>query len=76
MSEDVILWLSIGGVVVVAALIVALSNYLNRKSNDRRARRMQRNIANGTYDKNAKYFGDQGKWETDAYSDTTHAPPK
>lgn len=76
MSDDVILWLSIGGVLVGAVLIIVVSNFLSARSNQRRADRMMRDMANGTYDKRKKYLGDQGSWETDEYSDTTNAPPK
>jgi hypothetical protein len=76
MSEDAIIWISIGGVIAVVVLIIVLSNYLNDRSNQRRANRMMKDMAEGKYDKNKKYFGNQGGWETDEYSDTTNAPPR
>jgi hypothetical protein len=76
MSDNPMLWISIGGAAVGAALIIALTNYLSNKSNQRRASRMQKDINEGKYDKAKKYFGDQGKWQTDEYSDSTNAPPK
>jgi hypothetical protein len=76
MSEDAILWISIGGVLVLAVLSIVLSNYLSARSNQRRANRMMKDMKEGKYDRNKKYFGNQGGWETDEYSDTTDAPPK
>lgn len=76
MSENVLLFVCIGGVLVLVVLIIVLANYLTARSNQRRADRMMKDIAEGKYDKNKKYFGNQGGWETDEYSDTTNAPPK
>lgn len=76
MSENVILGLCIGGVLVLAVLIIVVANYLNDRANQRRADRMMKDMAEGKYDKSKKYFGDQGGWEPDEYSDTTNAPPK
>ncbi len=76
MSEDAIIWISIAGVGVLAALIVALANYFTIRSQQRRGKQMMKNITDGKYDKSKKHFGDQGGWETDEYTDTTNAPPK
>lgn len=76
MSEDAVVWLCIGGVLVVVVLIIVLSNYLNGRANQRRADRMMKEKAEGKYEPGKKYFGDQGGWETDEYTDTTNAPPK
>lgn len=76
MTDDTILWISIGSVAVGAVAIIVLANYLSARSNQRRADKMMRAKADGTYDKSKKYMGDQGSWETDEYSDTTNAPPK
>lgn len=76
MSENTILFLCIGGVIVGAAGIVALANFLDARANQRRANRMFKDMQEGKYDKNKKYFGDQGGWEPDEYTDTTNAPPK
>ena len=63
MSEDTIIWVSIGGVLVLAVLIIVLANWLTARGNQRRADRMMRDIKNGTYDPNKKYMGNQGGWE-------------
>lgn len=76
MSDDTIVWVIIGGVAVVAVLIIVAANYFTARSNQKRADRMMRDVKDGTYNKNKKYSGNQGGWETDAYSDTTNAPPK
>lgn len=75
MSENTLLFVCIGGIIVLAAAIILLGNYLSDRSNKRRAQKMQQDIENGTYDKNKKYMGNQGGWETDGTSDTTNAPP-
>lgn len=76
MSENTVLWICIGGVIVFAVLIIVLANWLTARNNQKRADRMMRDIKNGTYDPNKKYFGNQGGWSDDAYTDTTNHPPR
>lgn len=76
MSEDTLVWVCIGGVALLAVVVIVLANYLSTLSDQRRADRMMKAKQEGKYDKNNKYFGDQGGWETDEYTDTTNAPPK
>lgn len=76
MSEDTLLYLCIGGVIVFAVLVIVVAGWLGRRSNQRRADRMMKDIKNGTHNPDKKYFGNQGAWETDEYSDTTNAPPR
>ena len=66
----------IGGVLFAAVSVIALANFLSDRSNQRRAQKMMRDKANGAYDARKKYLGDQGHWQTDAYTDTSNAPPK
>lgn len=63
MSEDAILWICIGGLLVLVVLIIVLGNWLGARNNQKRAERMMRDMKNGTYDPNKKYFGNQGGWE-------------
>jgi hypothetical protein len=76
MSEDTLVMVCIGGVIVVAVIIIVLANFLSNRSHQRRAQKMKRDMDNGTYDPNKKYFGNQGGWEPDEFTDTTNAPPK
>lgn len=76
MSETVFWVVCFGGVLVVVVLIIVLGNYLNDRANQRRADRMMKDMKEGKYDPEKKYFGDQGGWQTDEYTDTTNAPPK
>lgn len=63
MSEDTVVWVSIGGLLVLVVLIVILANWLTARGNQRRADKMMRDLKNGTYDPNKKYMGNQGGWE-------------
>lgn len=63
MSENTILFICIGGVIVLAAGIIVLANWLTARSNQRRADKMMKAIKNGTYDPKKKYMGNQGGWE-------------
>jgi hypothetical protein len=65
-----------GGVIVFAVLIIVVANRLTARSNQRRADRMMKDMKNGTYNPDKKYFGNQGGWDTDEYTDTTNAPPR
>lgn len=76
MSEDTLLYLCIGGVVVLAVIIIVVANWLGNRSNQRRAERMMQDKKNGTYNSDKKYLGNQGGWEADEYTDTTNAPPR
>ena len=70
MSEDTIVWVSIGGLLVLVVLIIVVANWLTARNNQKRADRMMRDMKNGTYDPNKKYMGNQGGWEKgdDLYS--------
>ena len=63
MSENTIIWLCIGGVILFAVLVVVLANYLTARNNQKRADKMMKAIKNGTYDPKKKYMGNQGGWE-------------
>ncbi|WP_343631239.1 hypothetical protein [Fluviicola sp.] len=63
MNESTLVWICIGGLIIAAALIVVLANWLAARGNQRRADRMMRDIKNGTYDPDKKYMGNQGGWE-------------
>ncbi len=76
MSENTLLYLCIGGVIVLAVLVIVVAGWLGRRSNQRRADRMMKDMKNGTYNPDKKYSGKQGGWETDEYTDTTNAPPR
>lgn len=74
MSEDTIVWVSIGGILVLVVLIVILANWLTARGNQRRANKMMKDTKNGTYDPNKKYMGNQGGWEAgdDTYDHNTY----
>ncbi|WP_430406317.1 hypothetical protein [Fluviicola sp.] len=63
MSEDTIVWLCIGGFVILAVVIIILANWLTARGNQRRANKMMKDMKDGTYDPNKKYMGNQGSWE-------------
>jgi len=63
MSEDTIIWICVGGVVVLAILIIFVGNWLTARNNQKRADRMMKAMKDGTYDPSKKYMGNQGGWE-------------
>ena len=63
MSEDTIVWICVGGVIVLAILIVLVANWLTARNNQNRADRMMKAMKDGTYNPNKKYMGNQGGWE-------------
>lgn len=76
MSEDAIVWTSIGGIAVLVVLIIVLANWLSARGNQRRANKMMRDQKNGTYDPKKKYMGNQGGWsaDDDPYSHNDNRP--
>lgn len=76
MSSDAWVWVISGGLIVLIIGMVVLANWLTARNNQKRADRMMRDMKNGTYDPNKKYFGNQGGWSDDAYTDTTNHPPR
>jgi len=75
MSEDTLLIICIVGTIVSIILIIVIANYLDIFFKKKKSMQFKKDIENGTYNKNKNYFGNQGKWETDEYSDNTNAPP-
>jgi hypothetical protein len=63
MSENTIVLVCIGGVIVVAVLIIVVANRLTARNNQKRADRLMKAMRDGTYDPKKKYMGNQGGWE-------------
>lgn len=63
MSEDMLIYLCIGGVVVLAVLVILLANWADNRRKKKMGKKLMEDQAKGNYDPAKKYFGDQGKWE-------------